>query len=180
MDNIEKITQEEAIEKVKLNVNLPQAIHMKIMANFKNNNRLGILSYIAFEKPIIKEVKIDDVEYFEVAFEWVDISWQEINPESLEIDIFFDGEAEGENGVELTKSLINKNTGEFKYIGNCRYAEKDIGHNYESEEDDEKNMVGGKFLAIYILKTIAKIIVAILIIATILFYTFTFLRGLIK
>ncbi len=181
MDNIEKITQEEAIEKAKLDANLPKNIHMKIVDNFKKRNSLGILSYIDFKKPIIKEVKIDDIEYFEVAFEWVDISWQEVNSKTFEIDIFFDGKAEGEDGVELTKSLINKNTGEFKYIGNCSYGEKDIERNYESEEDIERNDLQMKreIRAIITLRIIA-ITVVILIVATILFYTVPFLRGLIK
>lgn len=111
-----KVSKEEAVKIAKENNNLPQAIHEKIRINFKNEGKVGILSFIELESPIVEEVTIDGMDYFQITFLKGDISWQQLNRDSKEIEVYYDGFIDSDS---LAKCLVNKENGKFEYIGFC-------------------------------------------------------------
>lgn len=111
-----KIDAEKAIAIAIKNKNMPQAIHIKVISNFKAKGKSGILSYIEFASPVVTDVHIDGVEYFQVTFLEGEISFQQLSDDHKEIEIYFDDQIYDDG---LAKCLINKKNGAFKYIGIC-------------------------------------------------------------
>jgi hypothetical protein len=110
------LTRYEAVKIASKDKNLPQSIHKEVIKRFEDKGKFGILSFISLEKAIIKEVVIDNVEYYEITFIEGDMSYQEINYKTGEPLCYYDGQI----ADDLTaKCLINKKNKKFKYIGTC-------------------------------------------------------------
>jgi hypothetical protein len=110
------ITMENAIEIAERDNNMPQAIHEKIKMNFKASGKEGILSYIELKSPVVGEVTIEGVNYFEITFLKGDISWQQLSSDLRKVEVFYDGVI---NDDSTAKCLVNKQNGDFKYTGSC-------------------------------------------------------------
>lgn len=111
-----KVDAEEAVIIAMKDENMPQAIHNKIKSNFIAKGKAGILSYISFESPIVTDVKINDVEYFQITFLKGEISWQQLSNDWKKTEIYYDGVICDDI---LAKCLVNKETATFEYIGVC-------------------------------------------------------------
>ena len=116
------LTRYEAVKIASKDKNLPQSIHKGVMKNFKDKGRFGILSFISLEKAIIKELVIDNVEYYEIAFVEGDISYQEIDYKTGEPLCYYDGKIDDDL---IAKCLINKKNKKFIYTGTCNIEIED-------------------------------------------------------
>ena len=110
------VTMNEAVAIAKNNSKLPTSIHLEVIKNYKQNNKIGILSYITLENEIISEVIKDGIKYYEVHFTKGKLSWQELSEDKTKIIAFHDGAIS--NG-DLAKCLIKEDDGTYLYTGTC-------------------------------------------------------------